>query len=79
MLAMRTGVLVVAAAGLLLAGSLVLEAGGVDAGRLERLRLIPAGGGAPPPLALPRLDDGRTVSLADLRGRAVLVYFWASW
>lgn len=48
---------------------------------LERLvgefRLSP-GGGQTPPLALAGLDGAR-VSLADLSGRPVLVYFWASW
>jgi peroxiredoxin len=32
-----------------------------------------------PELALPRLGDGATVRLADLRGRVVLVNFWATW
>src|SRR5215218_9862792 len=32
-----------------------------------------------PPLALPRLDGDGTVSLASLRGKAVVVNFWASW
>jgi cytochrome c biogenesis protein CcmG, thiol:disulfide interchange protein DsbE len=32
-----------------------------------------------PGFTLPRLDSGRELSLADLRGKAVIVNFWASW
>jgi cytochrome oxidase Cu insertion factor (SCO1/SenC/PrrC family) len=77
--AMRVRLLIVGMAGLLLAGAVVLSAGGLDGSLLERLRLIPVAPGVPPPLALTRLHDGRTLSLADLRGQPVLVYFWASW
>lgn len=38
------------------------------------------GGGLAPPISLPDLvDPSRTLSLAGLRGRPVLVNFWASW
>ena len=43
------------------------------------LNLVPLYGTAPPPLALERLADGKTVALTSLRGRPVLVYFWATW
>ena len=33
---------------------------------------------ASPALALPDLQ-GKTVSLADLKGKVVLVFFWATW
>lgn len=31
-----------------------------------------------PPFSLPDLD-GRTQSLADLRGKLVMLFFWATW
>jgi hypothetical protein len=52
-----------------------------DLGRdlLQGLRLNPPVAAAAPPLALKRLDTGRTLTLRDLRGRPVLLYFWATW
>ena len=32
-----------------------------------------------PALTLPRLDEGGDLSLADLRGKVVVLNFWASW
>jgi len=43
------------------------------------LNLIPLHGAAAEPLALERLADGKPVALSWLRGRPVLVYFWATW
>ena len=43
------------------------------------LNLIPLHGAAPGPLALERLADRKTVTLPQLRGQPVLVYFWATW
>lgn len=76
---MRTRARIVAAAGLLLAGVLVTDAGALERQLLERLRLSPAVTTTPPPLALKRLDDGKTLSLSRLKGRVVLLYFWATW
>ncbi len=41
-------------------------------------QVAPLGGGQPPGFTLESLN-GQKVSLSDLRGRAVLVYFWATW
>jgi cytochrome oxidase Cu insertion factor (SCO1/SenC/PrrC family) len=43
------------------------------------LQLVPLDGQTPPPFELERLADGKKVSLAELRGRPVMLYFWATW
>jgi hypothetical protein len=43
------------------------------------LQLVPLAGQVPAPFALERLGDGKTVTLAEHRGRPVLLYFWATW
>ena len=42
------------------------------------LQLIPLEG-VPAPFSLERLADGKPVSLAEHRGRPVMLYFWATW
>jgi thiol-disulfide isomerase/thioredoxin len=44
----------------------------------EELRPITRGDFAPS-VALPRVDGGGPIALADLRGQVVLVDFWATW
>jgi hypothetical protein len=43
------------------------------------LQLVPMAGQTPPAFELEKLIDGKKVTLAELRGRPVLLYFWASW
>jgi AhpC/TSA family len=43
------------------------------------LQLVPMTGQTPPPFELERLGDGTQVSLAEHRGRPVMLYFWATW
>jgi cytochrome oxidase Cu insertion factor (SCO1/SenC/PrrC family) len=45
---------------------------------LFELGFVPLDGRPPPAFTLAGLD-GRPVSLAQLRGRVVLLYFWATW
>jgi hypothetical protein len=78
MASMRTWALSVVV-GLLLAGSPAAAADGLRRDLLDGLRLTPPVVAAPPPLALKRLDNGRTLTLSELRGRPVLLYFWATW
>lgn len=45
---------------------------------LAELQLVPGRRATLPAFSLPDLD-GRTVTLVSLRGRVVLLYFWATW
>ena len=45
---------------------------------LREMKLVALPGERPPAFALPRVDGGKT-SLAEHRGKVVLVYFWATW
>jgi cytochrome oxidase Cu insertion factor (SCO1/SenC/PrrC family) len=71
------GVLVLSLAGVVA----TLAAAGQDEMRrlLEALRIdIPVRPAPAPSFALPGLD-GTQVRLADLQGRAVMLYFWTTW
>ena len=48
-------------------------------GLLFDLQLVPLGDQMPPAFELERLADGKKVSLAEFRGRPVMLYFWATW
>ena len=63
----------------MLAGAAAAAADDLGRDLLEGLRLSPPVATAAPPLALKRLDTGRPLTLGDLRGRPVLLYFWATW
>jgi len=61
-------------------GRALLAAAGVllSVAAFANTELKPWKGGDTPPLAAPTLD-GRQVDLRDLKGRVVLVNFWATW
>ncbi len=46
---------------------------------LFELQLVPLDGKAAPLFELERLSDGKKVTLAEHRGRPVMLYFWATW
>jgi cytochrome oxidase Cu insertion factor (SCO1/SenC/PrrC family) len=58
-------------------GEVRVVAGSLD-DLLMDLQLVPLDGQAARPFALESVD-GRRVALADLAGRPVLLYFWATW
>jgi hypothetical protein len=45
---------------------------------MQEFRVTPAARQPAPAFGLPTLE-GRTTTLAEHRGRAVLLYFWATW
>lgn len=59
-------------------GSASAERGAVAA-LLKRLDLVEYRPGTPPPAFTGPTLDGRLLSLSDLRGRVVVINFWASW
>jgi hypothetical protein len=76
-----------AACGIVLAalmlGGLPGPAAGADGAEsledlLFDLQLVPLDGQPPPAFTLERLGGGRT-SLAELGGKVIVLYFWATW
>jgi hypothetical protein len=70
------------AGGALALGLLLLSAASAAADSVEdllfELQLVPLDGQAPPAFTREQLGGGR-VSLGELKGRVVLLYFWATW
>ncbi len=70
------------ARGALALGLLLLSAASTEADSVEdllfELQLVPLDGQAPPLFTRERLGGGQ-VSLGELKGRVVLLYFWATW
>ena len=62
---------------LVLAGTSVAAPRALDDLMMD-LAIAPLDPKVPPALAATSLD-GRRVTLADVKGKAVLVYFWATW
>jgi cytochrome oxidase Cu insertion factor (SCO1/SenC/PrrC family) len=60
------------------AGSAAVAADKAFEDALFDLQLIPVEG-VPAPFSLERLADGKRVSLAEHKGRPVMLYFWATW
>ena len=75
----RPGVIVIAVLGALLVGLLIY--GVASRGEDRGLEAAIARGDYPPApdRRLPRLDGGGEASLADYRGKVVVLNFWASW
>jgi cytochrome oxidase Cu insertion factor (SCO1/SenC/PrrC family) len=59
-------------------GDAAASAAGALDERMRELQIIPLAGQRPHPFTLPGLD-GKRVALADLKGKAALLYFWATW
>lgn len=62
-------------------GSADAPAGGARAGLddlVRAMQLVPMSGERAHPFTLPSLD-GASIALGNLKGRPVLLYFWASW
>ncbi len=63
----------------LLLGLQLTSSGAADLDALMREFKVSATGLKPAPGFSLETIDGRTVALTDQRGRAVLLYFWATW
>ena len=77
---MRNRWLKLVASGALVVALCVATAGADSAldSALSDFQLLPMGGETPPPFSLDTLD-GKKLSPGDLKGRPVLLYFWATW